>query len=424
LPANNYKDFNLLPICYSSQANLAAELVYSFNRREKLPMRRAMAFFTVFMLCITAGAALAQQSVIKNLYYQKKFTSALPAGSQTFIFSLWDSQIGGTQVWTESKVLPVTLTTRLITTNLGDVNPLVPASFSKQLWVQVVCQGVGVIGDREMLALVPYALWSAAGDQPGPQGPKGDTGATGPVGPAGIQGLKGDVGPMGPAGPIGLQGPKGDIGLAGAAGPAGPQGPEGDKGETGAQGPPGDNPYLDEICRLYYLTNNEYPLRIRSACETLYPKAHYIFISSQTYNGNLGGVAEADAKCTTLANAANLPGSYKAWLWESSQEIGPIERMSDALKSGVPFITADGYPFSADDIDGELIFPHLIITEAGQNVKFPIRVWIGQSVSSCSNWQDSALTATARAQIINGVIQMSVQEVSCSQSLHLICVQQ
>jgi hypothetical protein len=104
---------------------------------------------------MTAGAALEQQSVIKNLYYQIKFTSALPAGNQTFTFSLWDSQSGGTQVWTESKVIPVTSTTRLITTNLGDTIPLIPSNFSKQLWVQVVCQGIGAIGDRETLSLVP-----------------------------------------------------------------------------------------------------------------------------------------------------------------------------------------------------------------------------------------------------------------------------
>jgi expansin (peptidoglycan-binding protein) len=120
----------------------------------------------------------------------------------------------------------VTSTTRLVTTNLGEKTPLVPANFSKQLWVQVECQGVGVIGDREMLALVPYALWSAASDQPGPQGPKGDTGA---------------IGPQGPAGPMGSQGPKGDAGVQGLQGIAGATGPQGLKGEPGVQGAPGVN---------------------------------------------------------------------------------------------------------------------------------------------------------------------------------------
>ena len=82
-----------------------------------------------------------------------------------------------------------------------------------------------VIGPREKLSAVPYALYSASG-APGPQGPKGDTGATGPTGP---------------------QGPEG---------PEGPQGPKGDTGDTGTEGPPGESLWLQNGSVAYYNQGN------------------------------------------------------------------------------------------------------------------------------------------------------------------------
>lgn len=43
-----------------------------------------------------------------------------------------------------------------------------------------------------------------------------------------------------------------------------------------------------------------------------------VFISSQEYDGNLGGTSGGDQKCQALANAANLGGTWKAWLSTSS----------------------------------------------------------------------------------------------------------
>lgn len=39
-----------------------------------------------------------------------------------------------------------------------------------------------------------------------------------------------------------------------------------------------------------------------------------VFVTSQGYDGNLGGLLGADAKCQERATAANLGGSWKAWL--------------------------------------------------------------------------------------------------------------
>ncbi len=39
-----------------------------------------------------------------------------------------------------------------------------------------------------------------------------------------------------------------------------------------------------------------------------------VFVTSTTYNGNLGGLAGADAKCQERATAATLGGNWKAWI--------------------------------------------------------------------------------------------------------------
>jgi hypothetical protein len=42
-----------------------------------------------------------------------------------------------------------------------------------------------------------------------------------------------------------------------------------------------------------------------------------VFLTSTTYDGNLGGLAGADEKCQARANAANLGGTWRAWLSDS-----------------------------------------------------------------------------------------------------------
>lgn len=44
-----------------------------------------------------------------------------------------------------------------------------------------------------------------------------------------------------------------------------------------------------------------------------------VFVTSQTYTGNLGGLAGADAQCNLLAKAAGLEGSYLAWLSDATE---------------------------------------------------------------------------------------------------------
>ena len=94
------------------------------------------------------------------MYYQKKTT--LPPKTFDFTLSLWDAETGGVEVWSEEKEL--TLTGGILKTYLGDIASLGGVDFSTQLWVQVERikkDGTPiVIGARDMLVIVPYALYS------------------------------------------------------------------------------------------------------------------------------------------------------------------------------------------------------------------------------------------------------------------------
>ena len=122
--------------------------------------------FVVSMLIVLVGAAVAWgEPIAREIYYQKKTNLAYP-NTYTFRFSLWDTGIvdTGAKVWEEEK--PVTITSALIKTYLGDDTPLDPAQFSKQLWVQVERKkGASYvrIGARDKLRASPYALNAGAG---------------------------------------------------------------------------------------------------------------------------------------------------------------------------------------------------------------------------------------------------------------------
>lgn len=89
-----------------------------------------------------------------------------------------------------------------------------------------------------------------------------------------------------------------------------------------------------------------------------------VFVSSQTYTGNLGGLTGADAKCNTLASAAGLKGNYMAWLSDSMNS--PSTRFNDYEYNN--YVLTDGTSIAhawADLIDSSLL--HAInLNENGQ----------------------------------------------------------
>lgn len=94
-------------------------------------------------------------------------------------------------------------------------------------------------------------------------------------------------------------------------------------------------------------------------------KSKIVFVSSERYTGNLGGVAGADAKCQQLAEAAGLPGTYKAWLSDKTSSPAATFKRSNG-----PYVLVDGTEV-ASNWEGLTEDYHLVpinIAETGQAV--------------------------------------------------------
>jgi hypothetical protein len=68
-----------------------------------------------------------------------------------------------------------------------------------------------------------------------------------------------------------------------------------------------------------------------------------IFVSSVAYHATLGGLSGADAKCQSLATAAGLSGTYKAWL--SDDTSSAASRLSHSTG---PYALVDGTVVAAN----------------------------------------------------------------------------
>ena len=77
--------------------------------------------------------------------------------------------------------------------------------------------------------------------------------------------------------------------------------------------------------------------------KVIFSAHNYAFVTSSNFDGNLGGLAGADAKCQAAANAAHLPGGFISVLANSTTNAR--DRIS-ATSNG--WIRNDGQPFSQD----------------------------------------------------------------------------
>jgi cysteine-rich repeat protein len=125
-----------------------------------------------------------------------------------------------------------------------------------------------------------------------------------------------------------------------------------------------------------------------------------VFVTSTLHTGNMGGLAGADAICNTRAAAANLTGTYMAWLSTSEVNGTPATRF---VQSAVPYLKVNGVKVAdnwADLIDGTLDSP-IDVTETGGATPIGTftcqakSVWTGTNangtlynngLNSCTNW--------------------------------------
>jgi cysteine-rich repeat protein len=136
-----------------------------------------------------------------------------------------------------------------------------------------------------------------------------------------------------------------------------------------------------------------------STCQTEFK---LVFVTSTLHTANLGGLAGADGICQARAAAANLPGTYMAWLSTNLMNGTPATRFAQSVQ---PYRKVDGVLVAnnwADLIDGTLASP---INKTELNGNPPIgntgcagggfaTVWSAtngtgaliNAASTCTNW--------------------------------------
>ncbi len=169
-----------------------------------------------------------------------------------------------------------------------------------------------------------------------------------------------------------------------------------------------------------------------------------IFASSQRFQGNLGGVDGANAKCQALAVAAKLGGTFKAWLWKfNSGPPEPFYQSPGRYMRPDKVIVANNY---SQLIDGPLFAP-VTITEKAEPIEVgapddpnwqavwtgaaPIGFHDGEVGTTCDDWTSASVK---RMGLINHLDYMSEKSLGWDNNLtsfnckvaHLsiICVQQ
>ncbi len=196
------------------------------------------------------------------------------------------------------------------------------------------------------------------------------------------QGAAGATGPEGAAGSQGLQGIPGESGDVGPQGAQGPQGVQGAQGLQGIQGPPG-------VAPSQHCPGSSVMVGI-DANGNIQCNHKIVFVSSTKYHGSMEGASGADSRCSNLAAAAGLPGTYKAWISTSSSSPGSrfSKSMGPYMLPDLTTIVAENY---ADLTDGTI--QHTINREE-HNVQIATEeIWTGTSSSgavtaatTCSDW--------------------------------------
>jgi len=268
---------------------------------------------------------------------------------------------------------------------------------------------------------------------PGPKGDKGEPGAAGP---------KGDPGDQGDQGPMGLTGPQGPEGPQGRPGPIGPPGPEGGLAPD----------KVAALCDLYLFLDSAGSLGYLSP--PTFCTSVLVFITEDMFQGDLGGFDGADRICQDEADRAGLAGTFKAWLWGSTENAsaqlsGLREEYPDRmLHRAVPYVRVDGTPIAASW--SEFSDPwhthgmEINVTAAGNLVSDDEVVWTGAvrtdyepRTHHCNDWTDNTANYDGRAGTVNvgsrsnppspydgGRDWTDLGEMACNLTARLYCVQQ
>jgi hypothetical protein len=154
-----------------------------------------------------------------------------------------------------------------------------------------------------------------------------------------------------------------------------------------------------------------------------------IFVTAARFAPNFGGVANADARCQAAAMAAGVPGTFRAWISDSTRSAA--SRLHHSLS---PYYRLDGTTPRIIASDWNDLVDGVTVAIATDEFGAPHRdeaVWTGSldngaaSAATCSNWTSGAgATLGMSGNSSAAAFSTYYGAVSCASSSHLYCVEQ
>lgn len=182
-----------------------------------------------------------------------------------------------------------------------------------------------------------------------------------------------------------------------------------------------------------------------------------VFVTAATFDGNLGGVAGADAKCNADTNKPST-GTFKAMITEDARRACSLSSNCTSAAENIDWVFQSGRLYIRSSDSARLLSPNTAgILPANMLGAFtnPFTLdhpfdsgsaklfWTGMAVSnywnlatvgfnpnpySCENWTSNAnIPDGGRAGISNSTSYTAIRSGSgrnCNESLHLLCVEQ
>jgi len=155
-----------------------------------------------------------------------------------------------------------------------------------------------------------------------------------------------------------------------------------------------------------------------------------VFVTAETFSGNLGGLAGADKICQDRAEAAGLAGTWMAWLSTDNPAMGPAQRFA---KSTRPYRLVNGVKIAdnwTDLISGSLDAA-INRTESDAPAGMTERVWTNTNTmgsfatsSDCSAWSPGNNGAYGNRTQTGASWTSTGSTSGCGDKHHLYCFQQ
>lgn len=211
-------------------------------------------------------------------------------------------------------------------------------------------------------------------------------------------------------------------------------------GALGGAQPEGAFQFLGSEKTYYYCAQDRnIPVGKRCAACGGDPTRKVAFLTSTIHPlSNIGGLAGADAVCQANAEAANLNGTYLAWLADGDPNSAPATRFSAAIKSGIPIVRTDGATLAANwnDLLNFGVSNRLNVSEHGFTVKTNITGFVRTNVNvdgtqfssdtsaHCNNFTGGG-TILRGAPTFTGTLWTNIgATTSCTTAYHMFCFEQ